>query len=50
MTKQEVLDSSWGKPEEINTTTTKFGVNEQWVYANYNYLYFEDGILVTIQN
>lgn len=50
MTQEEVLQSSWGKPKDINKTITKYGVNEQWVYANYNYLYFEDGILVTIQN
>lgn len=50
MTKQEVLDSSWGSPIDINTTTNKYGVREQWVYGNGNYLYFEDGILVTIQN
>ena len=54
MTEQDVLDSSWGKPDEINRTTYTFGVHEQWVYrgAYYNnsYLYFEDGILTTIQN
>ncbi len=50
MTQQEVLQSSWGKPKDINKTTTEYGTHEQWVYANYNYLYFEDGILVTIQN
>lgn len=50
MTKQEVLDSMWGKPNYINTTTTQYGVHEQWVYGNGNYLYFEDGILTTIQN
>ena len=50
MTKQQVLDSMWGSPEKINTTTTKYGVSEQWVYPNYNYLYFENGILTAIQN
>lgn len=50
MTQEEVLQSSWGKPKDINKTITKYSTNEQWVYSNYNYLYFEDGILVTIQN
>jgi hypothetical protein len=50
MTKQDVLDSSWGKPEDINRTIYSFGVHEQWCYPNYNYLYFEDGILTSIQN
>lgn len=50
MTQDDVLDSSWGKPKKINRTTTEFGTSEQWVYENYNYLYFEDGILVSIQN
>ncbi|MGQ0711399.1 MAG: hypothetical protein ACT4NV_16835 [Rhodoferax sp.] len=50
MTQQDVLDSSWGKPKRINRTTTARGTREQWVYGLRNYLYFEDGILTTIQN
>ncbi|OPY59456.1 MAG: hypothetical protein A4E55_00226 [Pelotomaculum sp. PtaU1.Bin035] len=50
MTQQEVLNSSWGKPKSVNKTTTQYGIHEQWVYGNNNYLYFEDGILTTIQN
>lgn len=50
MTKQDVLDSSWGKPNYINKTTTKYGVHEQWVYGGGNYLYFDDGILTAIQD
>lgn len=50
MTKEEVLTEGWGQPKDINRTTTVYGVSEQWVYPNYQYLYFEDGILVTIQN
>lgn len=48
MTDYEVLDIK-GKPETINRTTTKNGVSEQWVYHR-SYLYFEDGILTTIQD
>lgn len=50
MTKQEVLDSSWGRPQKINTTTTAAGTREQWVYGNGGYLYFRDNQLTTIQN
>ena len=38
----------------INKTTTKYGVHEQWVFKDYDHfplkiLYFEDGVLTTIQ-
>lgn len=49
MSKEDVLASSWGKPRHINTSTYTFGVHEQWVYDG-GYLYFEDGILKSIQN
>lgn len=49
MTKEEVLYSTWGKPKDINKTTTADTVSEQWVYSDYKYLYFENGILTTIQ-
>ena len=50
MTQQEVRDSIWGEPESINRTVTGNHVYEQWVYGYPNYLYFEDGILTSIQN
>lgn len=50
MTKADVLASSWGKPQRINKTTNAYGTHEQWVYGNGNYLYFENGLLTTIQN
>ncbi|WP_449619971.1 hypothetical protein [Robertmurraya sp. Marseille-Q9965] len=49
MTPDEVVEK-WGKPEDINRTITAFSTSEQWVYPNYVYLYFDDGILTTIQN
>ena len=49
MTKQMCIES-WGKPEDINTTIGSYGRHEQWVYGDGNYLYFENGILTTIQN
>lgn len=51
MTQQEVIDlTTWGRPTKINKTTNAYGTSEQWVYPNYKYLYFEDGILTTISN
>jgi hypothetical protein len=50
MTKEEVLIEGWGKPIDINRTISKYGTSEQWVYDGYKYLYFEDGVLTTIQD
>ena len=49
MTKNMCRDS-WGEPDDINTSTGSFGVHEQWVYGMSSYLYFENGILTSIQN
>ncbi|WP_138755770.1 tetratricopeptide repeat protein [Paenibacillus sinopodophylli] len=49
MTKQEVKNSKWGTPKDINKTITKYGTNEQWVYSLSEYIYFEDGIVTAIQ-
>ena len=49
MTKEEVLNSTWGSPEDINRTTTAYGVREQWVYSDYRYVYFENGVVTAIQ-
>lgn len=49
MTQQEVIDlTTWGRPTKINKTENAYGVSEQWVYPNYQYLYFDDGILTSI--
>lgn len=50
MTPADVVASSWGKPQRINTTTNKWGERQQWVYKSGSYLYFENGVLTTIQN
>ncbi len=51
MTRERVLQSSWGYPSDINRTTNLRGVSEQWVYrSSGRYLYFESGILTTIQD
>lgn len=52
MTEAEVEKSTWGKPSDINKTTTKYGTSEQWVYKfgdKYRYIYIEDGIVTAIQ-
>lgn len=50
MTAAEVKASSWGRPHSVNRTTTPYGTSEQWVYGAGNYLYFDDGVLTTVQN
>lgn len=42
--------ASWGRPYRVNRSTGSYGVHEQWCYEGYNYLYFENGILRSIQN
>jgi hypothetical protein len=49
MTREDVLASSWGRPRKVNSTTNRYGTHEQWVYDG-GYLYFEDGILTSVQN
>lgn len=47
MTK-EMCKLSWGEPNDINSTISSGRNSEQWVYDE-NYLYFDSGILKTIQ-
>lgn len=49
MTAEEVRNSRWGSPSKINTTITKYGTSEQWVYSNYKYVYLENGVVTAIQ-
>ena len=48
MNADDVLQSSWGKPERVNKTRTAAGMHEQWVYRN-NYIYLDNGIVTAIQ-
>lgn len=48
-TEQVRNKTNWGEPKYVNTTVSKYGTHEQWVYGDYQYLYFEDGKLSTIQ-
>jgi hypothetical protein len=52
MSKQEVLDSIWGKPDSVSRTVNAYGIHEQWVYRSRGegYLYFEGDVLTAIQN
>ena len=50
MTSKQVRNNTnWGEPLSIRTTITKYGKQEQWIYEGYQYLYFENGVLTTIQ-
>lgn len=42
MTKQQVLDSSWGRPRDRSSTTTVFGTTEIWLYESGSFLYFDE--------
>ena len=48
MTRAQAM-SAWGTPKDINTTTTRYGTTEQWVYSSGKYLYFDNGVLTSIQ-
>ncbi|MEZ4876379.1 MAG: hypothetical protein R2805_02335 [Flavobacterium sp.] len=47
---KEMCIASWGKPKDINRTTNRYIVFEQYVYSLKKYLYFENGILTSIQD
>ena len=49
---KEQCKEAWGEPDNIHNTTYTFGTNTQWCYGEFcsNALYFENGILTTIQN
>ena len=49
-TEKQAIESSWGKPQSVSTTTTHLGTKSQWVYGNRHYLYFTNGVLTAIQN
>ena len=51
MTQEDVIErSNWGSPQRRSRTTTAAGIREQWIYEGGNYLYFDNGKLVAIQN
>lgn len=50
MTKNEVLESTWGEPDDVNVDEYEWGTEEQWVYDAKGYIYFENGIVNAIQH
>lgn len=50
MTKNEVLESTWGEPDDVNIDEYEWGTEEQWVYDGKGYIYFENGIVDAIQH
>lgn len=50
MTKNQVRNhTNWGEPNSINKTITAQGTFEQWVYDDFQYLYFKNDKLTTVQ-
>lgn len=50
MTAEEVRNSTWGNPSKINRTETESIIFEQWVYPNHKYIYFQNGVVTSIQS
>lgn len=47
---RSALIESWGRPQEINTTVTKYSKTEQFVYGDFGpYVYVEDGKVISWQ-
>jgi hypothetical protein len=49
MTAQQVLNSSWGRPNSVNVVTEGYRTMEQWDYGAGNVLYFDRGRLHSFQ-
>jgi hypothetical protein len=48
MSEEQVI-LSWGEPQKNNKSVGNFGVHEQWVYGNGQYLYLENKVLTSFQ-
>jgi hypothetical protein len=48
--KEEMLIDSWGYPEDINTTVTRYGSRKQYVYGSGQYVYVVNGLVDAWQN
>ena len=46
---KEQVKLSWKEPKKVNKTIRSGIISEQWIYES-QYLYFENGILTTMQN
>lgn len=49
MTEEMLLDS-WGQPDDINSTVTRYSVRKQYVYGLGQYVYVENGVVNAWQN
>ena len=49
MTEQMLIDS-WGQPDDINTTVTRYGSRKQYVYGLGQFVYVVNGIVDSWQN
>lgn len=47
MSEEQVIES-WGRPDNINSTISQWGTNQQWCYEH-QYLYFSNGKLDSMQ-
>lgn len=47
---EDMLIDSWGLPDDINTTVTRYGSRKQYVYGLGQYVYVVDGIVDSWQN
>ncbi len=45
----EQMRASWGAPDHINSTITANRRHEQWVYGSSQYVYFDDGVMTSLQ-
>jgi len=50
MTVLQVETSTWGDPQSKNISQNAYGTTEQWCYPNYQYIYFDNGIVTSIQS
>lgn len=46
---ESMLLESWGDPDRINKTITEWGIRQQFVYSTRDYVYLENGRIVSIQ-
>lgn len=47
---EEMLIDSWGQPEDINSTVTRYGSRKQYVYGSGQYVYVVNGKVDAWQN
>ena len=50
MSKSEVERCAWGYPDDKNIDEYEWGTTEQWVYDGKGYVYFENGVVTSIQH